>query len=154
MDSQNPCDTGLLINGDNVTGYGLAVEHTLGNMLEWNGENGESYFFQSEYPYDVTQDNYGDKGFAAYKVGDDVQNHKSWGAGVYSFFRDHAVIVESGIQTPQDREIEFTNALTVFLNGMGQINHVINNVGDLVKTGQQLSYQCSWTDQPDRFLTE
>lgn len=44
-DSQNPCDTALLINGDNVTGYGLAVEHTLGNMLEWNGENGESYFF-------------------------------------------------------------------------------------------------------------
>lgn len=69
-------------------------------MLEWNGENGESYFFQSEYPYDVTQENYGDKGYAAYKVGDDVQSHKSWGAGVYSFFRDHAVIVESGIQTP------------------------------------------------------
>lgn len=72
VDSKNPCDTALLINGDNVTGYGLAVEHTLGHMLEWNGENGESYFFQSEYPYDVTQENYGDKGFAAYKVGDDV----------------------------------------------------------------------------------
>jgi hypothetical protein len=115
-------------------------------MLEWNGENGSSYFFQSEYPYDVTQENYGDKNFAAYKVADNVENHKSFGAGVYSFFRDHDVTVESGIQAPQDKNIEFTNALTVFLNGMGQINHVINNVGDLVKEGQQLSYQCSWTD--------
>lgn len=39
-DSKNPCDTGLQVNGDNVLGYGLACEHTLGNMLEWNGENG------------------------------------------------------------------------------------------------------------------
>ena len=73
VESHNPVDTGLQINGDNVTGYGLAVEHTLGHMLEWNGENGKTYFYQSEYPYDVTQANYGDKGFAAYKVADNVQ---------------------------------------------------------------------------------
>jgi hypothetical protein len=36
-DSKNPVDTGLQVNGDNVFGYGLACEHTLGNMLEWNG---------------------------------------------------------------------------------------------------------------------
>ena len=53
-DSKNKVDTGLQINGDDVIGYGLACEHTLGHMLEWNGENGRSYFYQSEFPYDVT----------------------------------------------------------------------------------------------------
>ena len=35
--SRNPVDTGLMVNGDNVVGYGLACEHTLGDMLVWNG---------------------------------------------------------------------------------------------------------------------
>ena len=43
--SRNPVETGLQVNGDNVTGYGLACEHTLGDMLVWNGENGRSYFY-------------------------------------------------------------------------------------------------------------
>lgn len=80
------------MNGDNVTGYGLACEHTLGNLLEWNGENGKTYFYQSEYPYDVSQANYGDLNYAAYKVGDNVKNHDAWGAGVYTYFRDYDVI--------------------------------------------------------------
>jgi predicted heme/steroid binding protein len=109
-------------------------------LLEWNGENGETYFYQSEYPYDVTQENYGDKGFAAYKVGDDVTSHKAYGAGVYSFFRDFSVDVEMGIKAPKKSGIEFTNSLSVFLNGMGSIDHVIDDEGDLVKAGSQLSW--------------
>jgi len=38
--SQNPVRTGIVINGDNVIAYGLASEHTLGNLVEWNGNNG------------------------------------------------------------------------------------------------------------------
>lgn len=95
--SKNPVDTGLQINGDNVIGYGLACEHTLGHMLEWNGENGQTYFYQSEYPYDVTQANYGDKKFAAYKVADNVKNHKGFGIGAYTFMRDHHVTIDTGI---------------------------------------------------------
>lgn len=37
---RNPSKTGLQINGDFVTGYGLACEHTLENLLEWNGNYG------------------------------------------------------------------------------------------------------------------
>jgi hypothetical protein len=37
------------------------VEHTLGDLLDWQGERGRTYFYQSELPYDVTQANYGDK---------------------------------------------------------------------------------------------
>lgn len=42
---RNPTETGLQVNGNNVIGYGLASEHTLGNLLEWNGENGRVYFY-------------------------------------------------------------------------------------------------------------
>lgn len=42
-------------------------------MLVWNGENGQSYFYQSEFPYDVTQQNYGDRGYVAFKIGDNVK---------------------------------------------------------------------------------
>lgn len=99
-ESRNPSDTGLEVNGDNVTGYGLACEHTLADMLVWNGNGGKSYFYQSEYPYDVTQANYGDKGYVAYKVGDNVTSHQAYGIGAYSFFRDNAVTVENGIKAP------------------------------------------------------
>ena len=115
--SRNPVDTGLLVNGDNVVGYALACEHTLGDMLVWNGNEGKSFFFQSEYPYDVTQANYGDKGFVAYKVGDNVTSHEAYGVGVYSFFRDNIVTIENGIKAPQSAK--FHNSLSVFLDGNG-----------------------------------
>ena len=52
--SQNPVNTGLVVNGDYVTGYGLASEHTLGDLLYWGGNYGKVFFYQSEFPYDVT----------------------------------------------------------------------------------------------------
>lgn len=54
-DSRNHVSTGLEVNGNHVRGYGIFIEHTLGDNLIWNGEDGEVYFFQNELPYDVTQ---------------------------------------------------------------------------------------------------
>jgi len=51
--SRNYAATGLEVNGNNVRAYGLFVEHLLGDMVSWNGEDGEVYFYQSELPYDV-----------------------------------------------------------------------------------------------------
>ena len=48
--SDNPVDHGLIVTGDNVNAYGLAVEHTLQDLVQWTGENGATYFFQSEMP--------------------------------------------------------------------------------------------------------
>jgi len=45
VNSNNPVDNGMIINGDNVIAYGLAAEHTLGNLVEWNGENGKTIFY-------------------------------------------------------------------------------------------------------------
>ena len=49
----NPCDHALIVNGDDVIMYGLAAEHTLKDVVLWNGDHGATFFFQSELPYDV-----------------------------------------------------------------------------------------------------
>ena len=90
--SMNPVTSGIVVNGDNVIAYGLAVEHTLGHMTVWNGNNGLTIFYQSEFPYDVDY-KYGQSGFAGYYVSDQVSTHKAYGVGTYSFFRDHSVDV-------------------------------------------------------------
>ena len=97
----NACDHGLVVDGDDVTMYGLAVEHAEKDLTLWNGERGRTYFYQSELPYGVTQAQYGDKGYAGYRVADGVTAHGGWGVGVYSFFRDHNVTVTSGIVAPK-----------------------------------------------------
>ncbi len=48
----NRADTGLVVNGDDVTAYGLFVEHYQQTQVKWNGTGGRDYFFQSELPYD------------------------------------------------------------------------------------------------------
>ena len=45
--SGNDCDHGLVVHGDDVTMYGLAVEHTLQDLTVWNGR-GRTFFYQSE----------------------------------------------------------------------------------------------------------
>ena len=45
-------NNGLIVNGDDVTAYGLFVEHFQQYQTLWNGEGGAVYFYQSELPYD------------------------------------------------------------------------------------------------------
>ena len=110
--------------------YGLAVEHTYKDLTLWNGERGRTYFYQSELPYGATQPQFGDPGYAGYRVASGVQAHGGWGVGVYAFYRDHNVTTESGIVCPSALESSFVNPLTVFLNGNGGIKHVMNDKGD------------------------
>ena len=46
----NTADTGLVVNGDNVTAYGLFVEHYQKTEVLWRGANGTVVFFQNENP--------------------------------------------------------------------------------------------------------
>merc|ERR1719221_1270517 len=82
---QNPAKHGLIVTGDHVTIYGLAVEHTLEDLVQWAGQHGETYFFQSELPYDVTP-SFGDAGYVGYRVNDTVATHRAVATGVYHFF--------------------------------------------------------------------
>lgn len=143
--SENPCESGLVVRGDDVTMYGLAVEHTLGDLTRWHGERGQTYFYQSEMPYDATQANYGDRGYVGYRVDEGVAAHDAWGVGVYHFFRDAAVTVQQGIKVPAALEARVTSPLSVYLNGNGTMLHVINSDGnqtDPAKGGGSPAYWC------------
>ena len=88
----NTSTNGLVVNGDNVTVYGLFVEHHQQFQVLWNGNGGRTYFYQSEIPYDPPdQASYtsapGVNGWASYKVADSVTSHEAWGLGIYSVFR-------------------------------------------------------------------
>lgn len=132
----NPCKNAFVANGENITAYGLCPEHTLEDLSVWNGNHGSTYFFQCEYPYDVNTD-YADKGYVAYRVNNNVTNHLTYGIGVYSFFRDYDVNVNTAIATPTGENLQFHSSLTVFLNGMGSISHVINGLGESNTSNKQ-----------------
>jgi hypothetical protein len=125
---------GVIVNGDDVTATGLFVEHYQENQTIWNGERGRTIFYQSEIPYDPpTQAAFMDGnrlGYASYRVADHVTSHEAIGLGVYSFFNQGQDIrVESGIQAPTAAGVRFRSMTSVFLNGSGGINHVINETG-------------------------
>ena len=48
----NVGNTGVIVNGGNVTAYGLFVEHYEKDEVIWNGKDGTDIFFQNEMPYD------------------------------------------------------------------------------------------------------
>lgn len=136
--SSNPCFHGLQVDGDDVIMYGLAAEHTLQDLTVWNGENGATFFYQSELPYDATQDNFGNEGYVGYRVASHVQNHTGHGIGVYHFFRDYAVTVASGISSSSEVMEQFNSPLTVFLNGLGTITHIINDEGATTNNSSEM----------------
>jgi hypothetical protein len=104
----------------------------LQDLTVWNGNNGVVYFYQSEFPYDVTSA-YGDAGYVSYRVGSNVTHHQAFGVGAYTFFRDHFVSVKNGfkIDAPMqlNNDIQFTGVYTWWITGMGEILSTINGVG-------------------------
>jgi hypothetical protein len=141
--SDNPNYHGLQVNADNVIVYGLASEHQLEDLVQWNGEAGQVFFYQSELPYDVTQSNFGDPGYVSFRVSSSVDQFKGYGMGVYSYFRDYSVTVANGMTSPVTGGIQFVNSLTVFLNGNGQITAVVNGEGTPVNQPAETSYVCN-----------
>jgi hypothetical protein len=134
----NPTKNGLVVNGNNVTIYGLFNEHHEQYQTLWNGNGGRVYFYQSEMPYDVPDQSSWmsgtTNGYASYKVADTVTSHEAWGLGVYSYFRDAAVKADSAIEAPSARGVKFHNLTTIWLSGQAgsEITHIINNIGGRV----------------------
>lgn len=135
----NKAANGMIVNGNNVTLYALMVEHFQKYQTLWNGNGGRTYFYQSEMPYDIpSQASWMDgnvNGYASYKVADSVTSHEAWGLGMYSYFRDAVVKLNSAIEAPINPGVIFHDACTVFLSGNGEITHVINNTGKAAVSG-------------------
>jgi Carbohydrate binding module (family 6) len=136
----NTAATGLIVNGNNVSAYGLAVEHYQGYEVEWNGQGGELLFFQNENPYEVpsqsawmssaTQD-----GYPAIYIPNSVTSFTGYGLGSYSYF-DQGVAIENAeaFQVPTTSGIHLNDLLTVFLNGSGGIKSVVDGTGAAVSS--------------------
>jgi hypothetical protein len=125
---------GLVVNGNDVTIYGLFVEHYQQYQVLWNGDGGRVYFYQSEIPYDPPdQPSYtsapGTNGWASYKVADSVTSHEAWGLGIYSVFRKADVALSRAIEVPEKPGVRFHNMITVCLGRNGEITHIINDAG-------------------------
>jgi hypothetical protein len=136
--NKNRCANGLIVNGDDVTIYGLFNEHFQEYQTLWNGNNGKVYFYQSEMPYDPpTVDSWkhdNTNGYASYKVSENVKMHEAWGIGIYNVFYDAPVIVDNAIETPVYLEDHIHNKIIFWLNGNKEsvVKSIINGKGGSV----------------------
>lgn len=140
----NPSRSGLVVNGSNVTLYGLFVEHHQQYQTLWNGNWGRVYFYQSELPYDppsqsVWSEAPGVNGYASYKVANSVTSHQAYGLGVYAVFINSVNIsCFNAIETPTNQQVNVHDMMDVYISGntsgsgTSQINHIINGTGSAV----------------------
>ena len=135
----NTADTGVVVNGDDVTAYGLFVEHYQKAQTIWNGNGGRVIFFQNEMPYDVPSQAAwmrapGVDGYPALTVSKKVRTFNGYGMGSYSFFNQGVDIFSANAFEVQGtlpaRSLQ--DLLTVFLDpakGKGGILNVVNHQG-------------------------
>ena len=137
--SINTADTGLIVNGDDVTAYGLFVEHYQKHEVLWNGNRGQVIFFQNEMPYDPPSQAAwmqapGVYGWSAFKVADSVSRFDGYGMGSYSFFNQGLdIFAANAFEVPATLPPgSLHDLLTIFLdpvNGRGGILNVVNGIG-------------------------
>lgn len=139
----NPVQTGLLVNGDNVSCYALMVEHCENYQTYWRGENGLTVMYQSETPYRVpSQDAYmshggAKNGYASYKVDDGVQTHRAFGLGIYLVQKGAPFNIACAIEVPRRAGVALTHMVTCSFSASGgsTIDHVVNETGGAVGSG-------------------
>ena len=144
----NTAENGLVVNGDDVTLYGLMVEHFQEYDIIWRGENGKTYFLQNEKCYDPQNQNDWKShegkalGFAAYKVCNSVKNHYAVGLGSYDVFintNGASIHLDNAYEVPDTPGVKIENACIVEIaNGEGPLvgfNHIINGSGPAISTG-------------------
>jgi hypothetical protein len=134
--TQNTGATGVVVTGDNVTAYGLAVEHYQKSEVVWTGQGGTDVFFQNELPYDPpsqaawmkspTQD-----GYPAFLVAQNVRTFQGYGMGSYVVFIDTSATLYNAevFQAPDTPGVQFHNIFGVWIAGSGGDSSIINGTG-------------------------
>ena len=136
----NKGDTGLVVTGNNVTAYGLAVEHYQKSEVVWSGQGGTDVFFQNELPYDVPSQSVWNEsstftGYPAIQVTNNVKTFKAYGVGSYVVFIDNnnsPTNVTEAFQVPQAPGVQVNNVFGVYIGGNGGLNSIINGTGGAV----------------------
>ncbi len=151
----NRAANGVTVNGDNVTVYGLMVEHFQEYQTVWNGENGFVFFYQSETPYDApdqaswTSEWKGVRynGYASYKISDDVRTHTALALGVYYVNTmcnqsapacDNVKLCDHAVECPERAGISLTHiAIKRFhVHVESRISFAVNAHGQTGTTGE------------------
>jgi hypothetical protein len=133
----NVGEHGLIVNGNNVTAYGLFVEHYQKTEVIWRGQGGTEIFLQNEMPYDppsqaAWMSSPTTDGYPAFEVAPNVTSFTGYGMGSYCFFNVGPPIEASeAFQVPNTAGVQLHDLLTIFLStaGFGGIEHVINGTG-------------------------
>ena len=125
----NKADTGVVVNGDNVTAYGLAVEHYQKTEVIWNGQGGTNIFFQNELPYDPPSQADWNKsatqlGYPAFEVSPNVTSFNGYGMASYVvFIYTNATLQDSmAYQAPNKPGVKFTDAGDLFISSTCSVN--------------------------------
>ena len=146
--NKNTANNGLVVNGDNVTSYGLFIEHFQKYDILWRGEYGKTFFLQNEKCYDPQDQNEWMshnntvKGYSAYKVANNVKHHYAVGLGIYDVFINtggHDIFLDNAIEVPNAEDVLIENACIVEIaNGEGPkvgVNSIVNGTGCGITTG-------------------
>ncbi len=127
---------GVIVTGNNVTAYGLAVEHYQKSEVIWSGQGGTDVFFQNELPYDPpsqaawmaspTQD-----GYPAFLVTNNVKTFQGYAMGSYVVFIDTTATLydAEAFQAPDTPGVQFHNVFGVWIAGSGGLSSIINGTG-------------------------
>lgn len=130
--NDNPAKHGLVVYGNKVLMYGLAVEHFRDYQTMWYGNGGKIYFYQSEMPYEVQNINNWlcsypksgeglvtnpSPGCDSLWVSPKVSDFYGVGLGVYTYFRDQMIQAPSAILAPNQPGIILKNIIGRWLNG-------------------------------------
>ena len=87
--TDNTADTGVVVNGDDVSAYGLFVEHYQKDRGDLERAGGRVIFFQNEMPYDPPTRPPGrpdDQGLPGLPRPRRRHGFHGYGMGSYSFF--------------------------------------------------------------------
>jgi hypothetical protein len=132
----NKGDTGVVVTGNNVTSYGLAVEHYQKSEVVWTGQGGTNVFFQNELPYDVPSQAVWNEsstftGYPAFQLGSGVKTFKGYGMGSYVVFINTTATlnVTEAFQAPQAPGVNFTDSFGVWIAGSGGLDSIVNGTG-------------------------
>jgi hypothetical protein len=137
----NVAATGVEVTGNDVTAYGLAVEHYQKSEVTWDGQGGTDVFFQNELPYDppsqaAWRQSAARDGYPAFQVGAGVTTFHGYGMGSYVVFIDTSATLHdaAAFEAPKAPGIAFRDVFGVWIAGSGGLDSVINGVGGPVSS--------------------
>jgi hypothetical protein len=134
--TENKGDNGVVVTGDDVTAYGLAVEHYQKSEVVWTGQGGTDVFFQNELPYDVPSQSAWNEsatfsGYPAFQVGSGVKTFSGHGMGSYVVFVNTTATlnVTEAFQAPKAPGVKFSDTFGVWVGGSGGLDSIVNGAG-------------------------